>query len=127
VAEFARTRDGQLQHMAIAEKAVTPFLKWPGGKRWIVPQLLNLLGSFRFERYFEPFLGGGALFFALRPSKATLSDLNPDLINTYIQVKRNGGAITSKLRRLPVNAATYTRLRENTPAHDSSGRFVFYI
>lgn len=62
----------RLQHMANAERTSPPFLKWPGGKRWAVPQLLNVLGSFRFERYFEPFLGGGALFFALRPRKARL-------------------------------------------------------
>ena len=102
-------------------------MKWPGGKRWIVPQLQDILGSFRFDRYFEPFLGGAALFFALRPSKAILSDLNPDLINTYVQVKRHAALITRALRRLPVNAKTYERVRSNMPASrlERAVRFLY--
>ncbi|MCE5309045.1 MAG: Dam family site-specific DNA-(adenine-N6)-methyltransferase [Acidobacteriales bacterium] len=114
-------------HDTNTDKAVVPFLKWPGGKRWIVPQLLNVLGSFQFERYFEPFLGGGALFFALRPSRALLSDLNPDLINTYVQVKQNAAAITRKLRRLPVSAEKYDRMRASSPASrfERAVRFLY--
>lgn len=117
----------RLQHTANAENTVAPFLKWPGGKRWVVPQLLNVLGSFRFERYFEPFLGGGALFFALRPSRAILSDLNPDLINTYVQVKRNSASITRELRRLLVSAETYERIRANAPTSrlERAVRFLY--
>lgn len=59
-----------------------PFLKWPGGKRWLVSsdQLPKLP---KFDRYIEPFLGGGAMFFHLRPDVALLSDLNSDLIELY--------------------------------------------
>src|ERR1035441_50000 len=65
-----------------------PFLKWPGGKRWLCPALLRIISGVEYHRYFEPFLGGGALFFALRPARAILSDVNPELINVYQQVKR---------------------------------------
>jgi DNA adenine methylase len=63
-----------------------PFLKWAGGKR----QLLKHLRTFvprNYDRYFEPFLGGGALFFDLLPKKGVLSDVNPELVDAYIAVR----------------------------------------
>src|SRR5712664_1393684 len=65
-----------------------PFLKWAGGKRWFVSRYLNLLPD-RFNRYIEPFLGSGALFFALRPPRAILADLNADLIATYSAIQED--------------------------------------
>lgn len=95
------------------EPRVQPFLKWPGGKRWLAPTLLELIGSHEVKTYREPFLGGGALFFALRPHAAVLSDVNSDLINTYRQVKNNSGEILRRLQRLPIDQATYDRFRED--------------
>lgn len=64
-----------------------PFLKWVGGKRWLTSKLKEYLPS-KIETYYEPFLGGGAVFFALPIKKAAvLSDINPRLINAYRQVK----------------------------------------
>lgn len=65
-----------------------PFLKWPGGKRWLVNTLINEI-TFRGDTYYEPFLGSGALFFALLPEKAVISDINPDLINLYTVMRDN--------------------------------------
>ena len=65
-----------------------PFLKWVGGKRSILPELLKRLPK-KYARYHEPFLGGGALFFAVNPKEAILSDINFDLILTYIAVRDN--------------------------------------
>lgn len=65
---------------------LTPFLKWAGGKRWLVASYSGLLPK-KFDRYFEPFLGGGAMFFALMPEKATLSDVNERLVDCYKQMK----------------------------------------
>lgn len=73
-----------------------PFLKWAGGKRWFVDRFLNLIPH-NYARYVEPFLGSGAMFFALRPSGALLSDLNPDLINCYCAVRDAPESITEKL------------------------------
>ena len=65
-----------------------PLLKWTGGKRWLVPTLRRLVpGNCR--TYFEPFLGGAAVFFNLQPAKAVLSDNNEQLINCYFQVRDN--------------------------------------
>lgn len=69
--------DGQ-----IVVKEVAPFLKWAGGKRWLGEHHDRLFPS-NFERYYEPFLGGGSTFFRLQPRSATLSDVNQELINAY--------------------------------------------
>lgn len=59
-----------------------PFLKWAGGKRWLV-QSGQLQIPSHYERFIEPFLGGGAVFFSLEPERALLSDVNPELIELY--------------------------------------------
>ena len=59
-----------------------PILKWPGGKRWFVKYLVDLLPE-EYERFIEPFFGGGSAFFAINPRKALLSDINKELITTY--------------------------------------------
>jgi len=59
-----------------------PFLKWPGGKRWLVASHPRLLRR-PYERYIEPFLGAGSVFFHLRPEQALLGDLNADLITAF--------------------------------------------
>jgi len=64
-----------------------PFLKWVGGKT----QLLSQFGKFyppKYNNYFEPFLGGGAVFFNLTPEKAYLNDVNKSLIGTYKNIKK---------------------------------------
>ena len=66
---------------------VIPFLKWAGGKRWFCDNYLDLIPDYT-GKYIEPFLGGGALFFALCPRSALLSDLNSDLISTYCSIRR---------------------------------------
>ena len=59
-----------------------PLLKWAGGKRWLT-QSVNLLIPKKYRSYYEPFLGGGAIFFYLQPSKGLISDKNAELINLY--------------------------------------------
>lgn len=65
-----------------------PFLKWAGGKRWLVrryPQLFEV----PFKRYIEPFVGSGAVFFHLEPECAIIADVNPSLINLYSAIRSN--------------------------------------
>ncbi len=68
------------------DRAPLPFLKWAGGKRWLIQNYQHLLPT-EFEVYREPFVGGGAVFFALQPKKAVLSDANERLIECYSQVR----------------------------------------
>ena len=65
-----------------------PFLKWAGGKRWLVERHSDALPRFD-GRYIEPFLGGGSVFFYLSPQSAIISDTNASLIECYKQVRDN--------------------------------------
>ena len=65
-----------------------PFLKWAGGKRQLIPQM-NIFFPKNYNRYIEPFIGGGAIFFHLLPDNTIISDNNPDLINCYRIVKEH--------------------------------------
>lgn len=70
----------------LLNKKISPFLKWAGGKRWLADAHSSLF-DIEFNRYFEPFLGSGAVFFHLDPRQALLSDLNSELIETYISIR----------------------------------------
>ena len=74
-------------------------LKWPGGKRALLKHILAFVPS-KFNRYYEPFVGGGALFFALQPSEAVLADNNAELINCYKQVRDYPDAVIAHLLKL---------------------------
>lgn len=80
-----------------------PLLKWAGGKRQLIGELMNLVPD-DFGNYYEPFLGGGALFFALKDrmkiGKAILSDTNSDLTNLYNLVKKNPEVLWEKINTL---------------------------
>ena len=67
----------------------TPILKWAGGKRQMLDKILDRIPKeSQYNRYFEPFVGGGAVFFALEPTEAYISDVNERLINFYTQVQQ---------------------------------------
>lgn len=93
------------------ETAIKPFLKWPGGKRWLAQEIADILQPRLHGRYFEPFLGGGAVFFTLRPTLATLSDINADLLNVYRQVRDQPTQVLYHLKRIPVTSKRYYSIR----------------
>jgi DNA adenine methylase len=88
-----------------------PFIKWAGGKRQLLPSLLRHAPRDA-PTYFEPFIGGGALFFALRPRRAVLADVNERLIRTYRGVKNNVDEVTRQLGGFPHTPAFFYRFRE---------------
>lgn len=63
-----------------------PFLRWAGGKTQLLPELRKHIPS-NYGTYHEPFLGGGALFFALKPKNAVLSDVNLHLVHAYLTIR----------------------------------------
>ncbi|HLT32528.1 MAG TPA: Dam family site-specific DNA-(adenine-N6)-methyltransferase [Aquaticitalea sp.] len=71
-----------------SEVAIKPFLKWAGGKTQLIPELSKYIPT-SFNKYIEPFIGGGAFFFYLNPEKAIISDSNEELITTYKAVRDN--------------------------------------
>jgi len=104
-----------------------PFLKWPGGKRWLARQIDSLLPS-AYERYLEPFLGGGAVFFHLSPRRAILSDSNKELINVYRCLRDHVEEIDERLASLQRRhcEAVYYRTRAMAPI-DPVGRALRFI
>ncbi len=75
-----------------------PFLKWAGGKRWLVNDHASLL-DVQFDRFLEPFLGSGAVFFKLAPARAILSDRNAQLILTYKAIRDDWRKVHDHLKR----------------------------
>jgi DNA adenine methylase len=96
-----------------------PLLKWAGGKRRLLKEILPFVPT-AFGHYYEPFFGGGALFFSLRPTAATLSDTNFELIETYLQVRDNLDVVLQCLRGMPNSEQHYylvRRIKPKSPAH----------
>ncbi len=91
-----------------------PLLKWPGGKRELVRHILPLIPT-QFGTYFEPFLGGGALFFALAPEASVLSDHNRELMTCYEQVRDYPGEVIHTLSAMPNSSEDYYRIRGERP------------
>jgi len=79
------------------EIAIVPPLKWAGGKRWFVSNHKDLLPK-TFNKYIEPFLGSGAVFFSVQPDQALISDLNPELINLYEVIRDEPIKLREKLK-----------------------------
>lgn len=109
-------------------RPLAPFLRWAGGKRWLVPDVLKLLGETKIDRYHEPFLGGGSVFFALVPKgQVYLSDLNRDLITVYAQVRDNPARVAELLAGYENTSECYYKSRAATPRTDEelAARFIF--
>jgi DNA adenine methylase len=93
-----------------------PFLKWAGGKGRLLAQYQPLFPQ-RFERYFEPFVGAGAVFFHLAPPNAHLSDVNPELVNAYQVIRNHVEELIATLASYPHDRDFYYALRARDPEH----------
>ncbi|MBW9219251.1 DNA adenine methylase [Anoxybacillus ayderensis] len=91
-----------------------PILKWAGGKQQMLDVLLPQVPK-QFNRYIEPFFGGGALFFALEPKNAIISDSNPELINLYQVVADNVEELISLLKEMKNDESFYYEIRALNP------------
>ncbi len=103
-----------------------PFLKWAGGKQWLVPQLRSLL-SLHGGKYIEPFLGGASVFLTLRPPNAWLSDTNRELIQTYRVVKKDAEGIIAILKGFSFTKRFYYSVRQWRPGTvtEAAARFIY--
>ncbi|WP_276360581.1 Dam family site-specific DNA-(adenine-N6)-methyltransferase [Daejeonella sp. H1SJ63] len=104
-----------------------PFLRWAGGKSWLTKHIANFLPSKGFVKYHEPFVGGGSIYFHLHPNKAIISDLNEELIGTYLQVQNNIDQVIKELRQYENTEECYYQLR-NTQVQsevEKAARFIF--
>jgi len=93
-----------------------PFLKWAGGKRWFVRNHSDLIPT-TYNRYIEPFLGGGAVFFSLMPNNSILGDINPDVVAVFEGLKNNWKYIKRSLQyhQRMHSDKYYYKVRDNEP------------
>jgi DNA adenine methylase len=96
--------------------AAKPFLRWAGGKNWLVRRAEEIFGPLEFARYHEPFVGGGSFFFSLpRGTTAFLSDKNEALIETYKAVRDNCARVLKVLSSLRNDVVSYYDIRSAAP------------
>lgn len=76
-----------LNNVENIEQKIHPFLRWAGGKKWLVRRIISSFDVSRFSSYHEPFVGGGAMLFYFQPKNAFISDSNEQLIQTYLTVR----------------------------------------
>lgn len=105
-----------------------PIIKWAGGKTQMLGELLPRVPD-AYGRYIEPFFGGGALFFALQPQKAVISDRNPELINMYKQIATHVDDVIYYLEKYTNTSEEFYRIRgldwEQLPKAEAAARTIF--
>ena len=87
-----------------------PIVKWVGGKRQLMFELLKNMPE-NYNRYFEPFIGGGALFFELQPENAYISDMNEELINLYSVVRDSVDELIEDLSKHEISKEYFLEIR----------------
>lgn len=104
-----------------------PILKWPGGKRWLAPLLHELLKVELENYYYEPFLGGAAMYLAISPMNAVLSDTNEQLIDFYLVCSENAEEVVSRARQFSNQEDVYYRVRDSKPSSSigKAARFLY--
>ena len=110
---------------------IKPFLRWAGGKRWLTNKLINILPE-NIETFYEPFLGSGSLFFKVFEKYGDdisyeLSDINKDLINTFIVVRDHPNELCEKLGNLKNTKEEYYNIRGTSFNNkiDNAAKFIF--
>lgn len=83
----------------MSNSSVAPFVKWAGGKRQLITQIRERMPE-KYNDYYEPFVGGGAVIFDLLPANALINDINKALINTYITICNEPDAFLKEVNRL---------------------------
>lgn len=114
---------------------IKPFLKWVGGKTRLVKTILSYIPS-KIDRYFEPFLGSGSVFFSGQFEKAILSDTNKTLIQTYIDLRDNFDELFNYLESLENKNTSedyyklrneFNELRKNTEKNVYTSALMIYL
>ncbi|MBA4134581.1 MAG: DNA adenine methylase, partial [Flavobacterium sp.] len=98
----------------VETKIAKPFLRWAGGKRWLKNEIDGLVCINNYENYHEPFVGGGAILFHLKPTNAFISDANKDLIETYIAIKENPNKVIEFIKDFCKDKDSYYIIRSKS-------------
>lgn len=113
----------------LKEERIKPFLRWAGGKSWFIDHLTDLLDGHEFTNYYEPFLGGGSIFFSINVTGAvaTLSDANRELIDTYIAIRDDVETVIKHFATYENTSEFYYKLRAKEPTDpaERAARFIY--
>lgn len=107
---------------------IEPFIRWAGGKTWFLEQFATTISNIDIRNYYEPFLGGGSVFFSLESYKhAYLTDINSDLINAYIQIRDNPQELILKFQGFENSEQQYYHIRQTefTSEIDKAAQFIY--
>ena len=117
-----------MEEKILIQQQVKPFLRWAGGKRWLLKSLSQFLPREGFNNYHEPFLGGGAVFFYLKPQKTSfISDVNSDLIKTYIAIQQDVEDVIKELKLLKNSEEDYYNIRKEKikSSNKKAAQFIY--
>lgn len=90
-----------------------PIVKWAGGKTQIMSRITTHIGALQYNRFIEPFVGGGSVFLSIKPQKLHINDINPHLINMYRVVKDNPEELIIHIRKYKNTEEEYYKVRES--------------
>lgn len=106
----------------------TSFIRWAGGKSWLVPFVQDMVSELSYINYHEPFMGGASIFFSLEePGISYLSDINEELINAFAAVRDNPKRVIGYLSEYSNDEECYYAVRESEPRgkYKRAARFLF--
>ncbi|MGL4950840.1 MAG: DNA adenine methylase [Mycoplasma sp.] len=108
---------------------ITPFVKWVGGKRVVIEENLKFLLPETYNRYLEPFVGGGAMLWHLQPKEALINDINDELITSYKIIKKDPTKLLKELDMLKEkhDEDFFCKIRATLPTTDleKATRFIY--
>lgn len=123
-----KLKQAPLKETELIVKNVRPILKWAGGKGQLLEPLLKMVPK-KVNKYIEPFIGGGALFFRLKPEQAVIADINPELINLYRQVAKNLELVVTSLEAYENSEECFYEVRSldynSLPSHIAAARTIY--
>lgn len=96
---------------------LSPFLKWAGGKRQLLPEIRKYIPK-KYNTYYEPFVGAGAVLFDLQPNKVVINDINSELINTYKVIQNNIDDLIVELRKHKNDPDHFYKIRDLDRSED---------
>ncbi|MBR0530128.1 MAG: Dam family site-specific DNA-(adenine-N6)-methyltransferase [Ruminococcus sp.] len=106
----------------------TSFIRWAGGKSWLVPYVKELIEGLDYNNYFEPFMGGASIFFSMEnPHQSYLSDVNQELVKTFCAVRDNPLKIIKHLKEYRSDEESYYKIRSDQPKgkYKPAARFLY--
>lgn len=107
---------------------MTTFIRWAGGKNWLVPYVQELVRDLEYSNYHEPFMGGASVFFSIEPpQRSFLSDVNNELAEAFCAIRDNPQRVIGYLKEYKVDSESYYAIRDSSPRgkYQRAARFLY--